>query len=78
MLNGNNGEVNNAALMIADEYRRVRFCHKKISKLVYGNNGLIQFLYSLFAFFGEKERAKSINFHFALKEQVEALEDHEI
>ena len=37
--------------MFEKDHKRVRFCHKKISRLMYGKNGLINFMYNLFAFF---------------------------
>jgi hypothetical protein len=47
------GGVNN--YFYEQEYKRVIMCHKKISRLMYGTNGLINFMYSLFAFFDPRE-----------------------
>lgn len=39
------------------EYRRVRMCTKKISRLMYGRNGLIKFMRQIFVFFDEDDLA---------------------
>lgn len=59
------------------EYRRVRMCTKKISRLMYGRNGLIKFMRQIFAFFDEDDLAQTINYYFAMREQVEQMENHE-
>ena len=65
------------AVLYEQEYKRVRHCHKKISRLMYGKNGLIAFMCNLFAFIEEREMQQVVNYYFAIKEQVEAMDYYE-
>lgn len=52
------------------EEKRVRYCHLKISKLMYGRDGLIAFMYNIFGFFEPNEMCQ-VNYYFAIKDQIE-------
>ena len=66
LLSASGGQV--GAMFYEQEYKRIRFCHKKVSRLIYGSNGLISYMCNLFAFFTSEEMNQALNFYFALKE----------
>lgn len=63
--------------MYEQDHKRVQFCHKKISRLTYGKDGLVSFLFNLFTWFGPAEMAKAVSYSFALREQLEQMESYE-
>jgi len=63
--------------MYEQDHKRVQFCHKKISRLTYGKDGLVSFLFNLFTWFEPADMAKAVSYSFALREQVEQMEAFE-
>jgi hypothetical protein len=62
-----------------EEFRRVRMCTKRISRLMYGRTGLVTFMHHLLALLDEDARADTLNFYSAMMDQLgrDGLEGHE-
>ena len=64
-------QLNNSIL--ESELRRIQASKRRVSRLMYGKQGLIAFLYHLFGLLSEKQM-KRVTYYFALKGQLEALD----
>jgi hypothetical protein len=52
-------------------------CDKKISRLMYGRNGMISFMHHLFGMFEEYAMKETVNYYFAMKQQISEMESYE-
>jgi len=62
-----------------EEFRRVRMCTKRISRLMYGRQGLVNFMHHLLALLDEDARADTLSYYSAMRDQLgsDGLEGHE-
>jgi len=55
-----------------EEFRRVRMCTKRISRLMYGKEGLVTFMHHLLALLEEETRWDTLNYYSAMRDQLGA------
>jgi len=54
---------------MGEELLRIQNCKRRISKLMYGKQGLMTFLHHIFGLLNE-DQMKRVNYYFTLKDQV--------
>jgi hypothetical protein len=64
--------MNNSIL--ESELLRIKASKCRVSRLMYGKQGLIAFLYHLFGLLSEKQM-KRVTYYFAFKKQIEGLDE---
>lgn len=60
----------NIKYLYEEEYRRVRMCTKRISRLMYGKSGLVNFMHHLLALLDEEIRGDTLNYYWAIRDQI--------
>ena len=58
------------------EQNRVQNCSRRISKLMYGKNGMLAFLHQLFGLLHQKQK-HHMTYYFAMRNQLKDLLEHE-
>ena len=66
-------QLNNS--IIESEMRRIQANKFRISRLMYGKQGLISFMYHLFGLLSEKQM-KRVTYYFAFKGQIDYLDEY--